>query len=338
MPWAGRSSRLRLGAGQAVARLAPRHHFRLVEVDERFLLGPDLVDVDVVVPGSGVPLDQLDVSLGVGPADDELGHVVFGDHLDCRLEVGWCGELLGERSLESCVGPDLERRAPCILLRLRVADRELAIPWLVLAARLLEQLEQLRLRARADQAVADPAGELGRLGRACCDHDRDRIVGQRVDARPLDGVVGAPPRRQLARPQLAHERDRLLEHVEAKVGWRPTVTQHVLVQVLAGADAQEEAAGQHRCGCGGGLRHDRGMDAHRGTGDARADLELVGDGGDATQDAPDERALPLPIDPWVEVVGDECERKARLFRQLRMPHEVERTMLLARQRVSELHE
>ena len=40
------------------------------EVEERLLLGPDLVDVDAVEAGLVELVDRLAVALGVGPADD----------------------------------------------------------------------------------------------------------------------------------------------------------------------------------------------------------------------------------------------------------------------------
>ena len=53
--------------------------------------------------------------------------------------------------------------------------------------------------------------------------------------------------------------------------------------------------------------------------------------------APDEGALPLAVDPGMEVVGDEREREARLLGPARVAHEIERTVLLARQRVPDVH-
>ena len=66
-------------------------------------------------------------------------------------------------------------------------------------------------------------------------------VGCVVQLQLLDGVVLAAEGLVLAGEELAHQVDRLLEHLEPLVGAGPAVAQDVLVQVLAGADAEEEA-------------------------------------------------------------------------------------------------
>ena len=58
----------------------------------------------------------------------------------------------------------------------------------------------------------------------------------------VDGVVLAAVRLLAALPEQADDLDRLLEHLEALVGQRPAVAEDVLVEVLAAADAEEEAA------------------------------------------------------------------------------------------------
>ena len=87
----------------------------------------------------------------------------------------------------------------------------------------------------------------------------------------------------------------------------------MLVEVLAGADAEEEAARQHRGGGRGGLGDDRRVDAEYGARDAGADRDSLRRLGDAPEDAPDERALALAVDPGVEVIRDQGEVKSRLL-------------------------
>ena len=58
-------------------------------------------------------------------------------------------------------------------------------------------------------------------------------------------------------PELADEADRLVELLESHVGRRPAIAEDRLVQRLAAADAEPEAAGQQRRGCRGCLRDDR---------------------------------------------------------------------------------
>ena len=132
-------------------------------------------------------------------------------------------------------------------------------------------------------------------------------------------------RRVVALPELAHDLDRLLEHRDALVGRGPADAGDVLVQVLAGADAEEEAAGpHHRRARRRGLRDDRRVDADQRAGDARAEPEALGRLRDAADHAPDERALALRVVPRVEVVGDQAEREAGLLGELRVAHHVVR--------------
>jgi hypothetical protein len=111
----------------------------------------------------------------------------------------------------------------------------------------------------------------------------------------------------------------------------------VLVQLLAGADPEEEAAFHHHLGGRGGLGDDGGVDADRRTRDAGAELQPLRRLRDAADHAPDERALALRVDPGVVVVGDQREREAGLLRRARIAHEVVRAVLLRGERVAELH-
>ena len=111
----------------------------------------------------------------------------------------------------------------------------------------------------------------------------------------------------------------------------------MLVQVLAGADAEEEPAGQHRRRRRGRLGDDRRMDPDGRARDAGADDADVSVAcAIAAEDGPHERALALAIDPWMEVVRDQREREPRLLGRCRVLDEIERRMLLARERVPEL--
>src|SRR5581483_6071152 len=122
----------------------------------------------------------------------------------------------------------------------------------------------------------------------------------------------------------------LLEHLEALVGERPPVAQDVLVQVLAGADTEEEAALEHRRDGRGGLRDHGGMDPDQRAGDAGADADLLGRVRDAAERRPHERAVPLSVDPRVVVVGDEREREAGALGENRLPNELARRVVLGR--------
>src|SRR5438270_13513947 len=56
-----------------------REDLPLVEVEEVHLIGPDLVDRDVIVSCVGELPDDLEVPLRIGSARDDRGDGVFGD-------------------------------------------------------------------------------------------------------------------------------------------------------------------------------------------------------------------------------------------------------------------
>src|SRR5205814_109589 len=101
------------------------------------------------------------------------------------------------------------------------------------------------------------------------------------------------------------------------------------VEVLARADAEEKAAVEHHRGGRRGLSDDGRMDAEDRTGHARADLELRRRR-DPADHRPDERALALPVDPRMEVVRELDVGEAGLLGALRRAHDLERSVLFAR--------
>ena len=147
-----------------------------VEVEEAFLLGPDLMDVDVVVAGVGEPLDRRAVRRRIRAADHGRGDVVLRDELGNMLEVP----------------RQLARGLPRHGLVLRSADGQLADPRLVTTAGRFEPGEELCVRRRSDQAVAGGRAELRGIRLPGCDHDRRRLVGE-VYRRACSSVQCGPP-------------------------------------------------------------------------------------------------------------------------------------------------
>ena len=166
---------------------------------------------------------------------------------------------------------------------------------------------------RAHEAVAYFPGKLSRTRCAGRDHDARGRRRQRVQARILDRVVGAVERRFVAAPQQPDDLDCLLEHLEPHVRRRPTRADDVLVEVLAGADAEKEASGHQRGRRGGCLCNDRRVTADDRAGHAGSELEAMRRLGDAPDDRPDEGALTLSVDPGMKVVGDEGVLEAALL-------------------------
>ena len=162
--------------------------------------------------------------------------------------------------------------------------------------------------------VADPARELGRERLRRRDRDRRRLVGQRVEPRVLDRVVRAAVRLVAALPEQAHHLDRLLEHLEPLVRRRPARAGDVLVQVLARADAEEEAAGISAADVAAAWATIAGCVRISRAGDAGAEPEALRRRARSPPITLQTNGLwPWRVDPRVEVVGDHREREARLL-------------------------
>ena len=162
------------------------------------------------------------------------------------------------------------------------------------AARLLERVDELALGRVAPVAVADPAGELGGLGPEAGDDDRDRSRSAgRTGGRSRPRSTS--PRWSTVSPVHSWRMtvDGLLEHLPADLRARPAVPEDVLVQRLAGADAEEEPAVEQQRRGRGGLREDRGVDAHDRARHADADLDALGRRRDRAEHRPHERAVAL---------------------------------------------
>ena len=141
-----------------------------------------------------------------------------------------------------------------------------------------------------------------------------------------------------ALPERAHDLDRLLEHLEPHVGRRPGVAEDVLVERLAGADAEPEAAVEQDRRRRRGLRDDRRVDAHRRAGHAGGRRACPGACGERADHGPHERALALLVVPRVEVVGDPQPVEPGLpGRAVACSSSSTRGELLAREEVADPH-
>src|SRR4051812_4530589 len=83
------------------SRREARKDFAFVEAKKAFLVGPDLVDMDVVEARVDALLDSLDMTIGVGAAEDRARNRLFGHHADRLLEVRGVGEHLWQLSGKS---------------------------------------------------------------------------------------------------------------------------------------------------------------------------------------------------------------------------------------------
>jgi len=231
-----------------------------------------------------------------------LAYHVLGHQLGSLLEVLRRRQDLGQLAGQVVVRPDPVGRLDGLLLGGREAD--LCARLHRLAAALAEAVDGVLVRRRRDEAVADARCDVDRLRPEARDVDRRRLVRQREDASVLDRVVSTAMAERIAAPESAHDLDRLLEHLQPHVRLGPAVAENVLVERLAGADAEGEAAVEQDLRGGRGLGDYGGVDADGRARDGRRHRQADAGGGESADHAPDERRLALLVVPGVVVVRD----------------------------------
>jgi hypothetical protein len=152
-----------------------------------------------------------------------------------------------------------------------VGDLDAGLDGLVATAAGPEALDQLGVGHRDAVAISDASGQVDGLGAEPGHQNRWRLLGERVDPGVLHPVVRPRMAQRLALPEPADQLQRLLEHLEAHLGLGPVITEHVLVQRLATADAELKTALEHHRRGGRRLRDHCGMDAHGRTGHGGGD-------------------------------------------------------------------
>jgi hypothetical protein len=110
----------------------------------------------------------------------------------------------------------------------------------------------------------------------------------------------------------------------------------VLVEILTCANTQEETAGHHRSGCSRRLGDYCRMDPHGGTSYSSAQVQPSSGVGDTTNDAPDKRALPLLIYPWVIVIRYQGESETCFLCHSGTGNQVVGSMLFTGEGVADL--
>src|SRR5215510_9103418 len=342
---ASSSCRLREGILRATrsgrllaATLEPGKDLALVEVHETRLIGADLMEEDVVVARVGIFAQRFQMVLGLGSAHYRLRDGVLRHELRHRLEVTGEAELPGEGGVHGRDRPALLRHPSRLALVLAPAHRELAVAGFARAARLSEAADERSIRLGADQPVAEGGGDLHALLTARRHHERRRRGRKGVEPCVLHHVEGAAIALETALPQEPDDVNGLGQARLTHVRLRPSLADDVLVQVFPGAHAQEETSRHHGRGGGGSLRDNGGMHPHRRAGHRRPEPEPCGGEPDRADHAPHERALPLSIDPRVEMIGDHGEAESVLLRHAGEPHQLVRAVLFARELVTNLHQ
>ena len=239
-----------------------RHHVSRKEPEKALLVGADLVDVDVVEARLDVLADRARRGARRRDRRPPTRDVVLGDQFGRRPRSAPAAGAPGAGALDGRRWPDSVGRlagARLVLAQQTVTGRSAACP----RRRLRERLRPCSaVGRRGDEPVAEPPGELGRCRAAGGDDERRRLLRQRVEAGVLDGVVarrggsGYRPPRAAGSPRSPPRASACRTSVSGQ-----RVTEDVLVEVLARADAEEEAAGHHRRGRRRGLRDDRRVDA-----------------------------------------------------------------------------
>src|SRR5262249_14791630 len=154
----------------------------------------------------------------------------------------------------------------------------------------------------------------------------------------LHRVEGAAVALKTALPQEPDDVNGLGQARLTHVSLRPSLADDVLVQVFPGAHAQKETSRHHGRGGGGGLRDDGGGHPPRRARHRRSEPESCGREPDRPDHAPHERALPPPIDPRVEMIGDHGEAETVFLRHASEPHQLVGAVLFARELVADLHQ
>jgi len=140
--------------------------------------------------------------------------------------------------------------------------------------------------------------------------------------------VPPPVRARAAPPEEPDDLERLAEHLSSDAGRWPSPPDQVLVQLLAGPDAERETAAAQARDCRGGLRDDRRVVAERGAGDGGDQADALRLCSYRSEDGPRERGMSLARQPGVIVVGDRDEVEAGFLGAARVPDERRRAMLL----------
>jgi len=166
-------------------------------------------------------------------------------------------------------------------------------------------VELARLAGGRDVAVGDAAGEARRGGAGGSDVDRHRGFGPVVDGGVVSPVEGSVEGDALLTPQLADQRDRLLESLESLGRRRPVESECGLVERLSGSHAQDDAAGieaPQRCE---GLRHHSRVVSESRSEDRCADQDPLGPLAQRSEPGKRCRGVTSVVHPRLQVVRDE---------------------------------
>ena len=162
------------------------------------------------------------------------------------------------------------------------------------------------LAAGADQAVAAAAGIFGDHGAGGGNVDRHHLLGPVIDRGVLGLVELAFEAHPLLAPQPAHQGDGFAQAGEAllEVGPVHAGGRH-FVQPLAGADAEDDALGEHGAQRAESLGDDGGMVAEGGGEHRGAHDDALGARAECPEPGEREDGVAVDVLPGLEMVADE---------------------------------
>ncbi|EGJ79152.1 putative oxidoreductase [Streptomyces sp. Tu6071] len=295
----------------------------------------DLDEGDLVEAGVGVGAYRLDEGVDVVAARDRGGDVLTGDAARGPVE-GDGARKLGvdrpgaERPAELLVGAGERGLAVGV-----VGDGELADAGFARAAETVEVGEESRLGLGGDDEVGEAAGEGAGAGSGDGDADRRGGLGQVPQLGVLDAEVLPVVVDGLAVEQGADDADGLLQHLDADPRGRPAAPDDVLVEVLAGAEAETEAALRQELDGRGLLGDDRRVVAHGRAGHVRHERQALGGLRDGAEDAPGVGRVALFPQPGEVVVGHDGEVESGLLGTDRVRHQLAGACLFGHEGVSD---
>src|SRR5579875_1988069 len=298
-----RKTRLQLAEGGEQLLLRPLEEAVLV-------LAADLHHGDVREAGVEVLLHRGHVRGDVRSARDRARDVVLRHELARAGEPGRAGQL-GVHLPAEAEPPELvvrpfDRRVAVLV----VADRQLPDALLACATGRVELLAQRAVRLDRDHEVGELTRELTGLRAGHRDPDLRRRRGHVPQLRGVDPEVPAGVVHVVAAEQLTDDLDRLSEHLVPDVHRRPAGADDVLVEVLAGTEAEGEPSVAEHAERRRLLRNDGRVIAHRRAGHVGHQLDPLGRVRDRAEGHPRVGRVPLAVEPREVVVADHFEVEA----------------------------
>ena len=168
------------------------------------------------------------------------------------------------------------------------------------------------LAAGADEPLGDLARHRRRERAGGGDPDRHLVLGLVVDRRVLGAIELALEGDPVLGPQFVDQRDRLAQPVAPLLGARPfDADRRHLVQRLASADAEHDAAWEHGSERAEDLGDDRRVIAKGRGQDARADRHPPGASAERAEPGKRRRRMPVGVLPRLEMVADKDRVRTR---------------------------